>query len=118
MKNKLIQKMNSMDNILFAYLFGSYAENKADVHSDVDIAVYMKDISLDNQLEVNFELSKLLKKDVDLVVLNSVKNLFLLESIFQKGILLKDSQNRLDFELLKEHDILDYKAFKKYLDAA
>jgi hypothetical protein len=104
--------------VSFAYLFGSYARGDATSGSDVDIALFLEKTDLDTQLQVNYELSKFLKKDVDTLVLNSVKNLFLLESVFKEGMVLKDSPLRLDFELKKEHEILDYKYFKKMIDAA
>jgi len=72
------------DSVIFAYLFGSFAKGKQTSSSDVD-----------------------------LVVLNSVKNIYLLEDILKNGIILKDDEKRVDFELLKEHEILDYKAFKR-----
>ena len=72
----------------------------------------------DQYVAVKRWLSKLLKKDVDIVILNSVKNIFLLESILKDAILLKESEKRFDFELFKGHEILDFKAFKRYIDAA
>ncbi|MEA2028068.1 MAG: nucleotidyltransferase domain-containing protein [Campylobacterota bacterium] len=114
----LKNKLASSDNVVFGYLFGSYATQTQTQKSDIDIALWLKDTSLDAQLQINYELSKLLKKDVDLVLLNSIKNIYLLESILKEGKVLKDSDERFDFELLKEHQILDYKAFKKYIDAA
>lgn len=118
LEDLLREKLNSFDNVAFAYLFGSYVTEEETQTSDVDIAVFLKNIDLDAQLQLNYELSKFLKKDVDLVVLNSVKNLFLLEAIFKYGKVMKDGETRIDFELVKEHDILDYKAFKKAIDAA
>ena len=118
MKNILKEKLKSMDSIEFAYLFGSYAKEEQKEESDVDIAVFLKQNNLDVRLQLSYELSKLLKKDVDLLVLNDVKNLFLLEAVFREGKLLKDSQQRVDFELVKEHDILDYKEFKRAINAA
>ena len=117
--NEIISSHLSLnENIVFAYLFGSYAKNNYTNKSDVDIALYLKDISLDSQLQIIYELSKLLKRDVDLVVLNSVKNIYLLEEILKNGVIIKDNSKRVDFELRKEHEILDYKAFKRYIDAA
>ena len=106
------------NSVLFGYLFGSYAKNEQTLKSDVDIALYLKDTSLDSKLQLNYELSKLLKKDVDLIVLNEIKNIYLLEDILTNGKVIKDSDKRIDFELLKEHQILDYKAFRRYIDAA
>ncbi len=121
-EKSLLEALNASlllnDNVIFAYLFGSFAKGEQTSSSDVDIALYLKDSSLDNQLQIIYELSKLLKRDVDLVVLNSVKNIYLLEDILKNSIVLKDDEKRVDFELLKEHEILDYKAFKRYIDAA
>ena len=76
------------DNVIFAYLFGSFAKGEQTSSSDVDIALYLKNISLDNQLQIIYEISKLVKRDVDLVVLNSVKNIYLLEDILKNSIVL------------------------------
>jgi predicted nucleotidyltransferase len=104
--------------IIFGYLFGSYANGTYTSSSDVDVALYLSDLSLDNRLQINYELSKLLKKDVDLVVLNEVKNIYLLENILSESLVIKESEQRFDFELVKQHDILDYKEFKRMIDAA
>jgi predicted nucleotidyltransferase len=118
MKDLLIQKLKTLKNVEFAYLFGSYADGSQKGSSDVDIAVFLDKIDLDSQLQINYELSKLLKKDVDMLILNSAKNLYLLEAVLKKGAVLKDSEKRVDFELAKEHDILDYKEFKRSINAA
>lgn len=114
----VMNKLIAMDDILFAYLFGSYAKNRQTQGSDIDIAIYLNSYSLDKELQINYELSKLLKKDVDLVILNHTRNLFLLESILKDGIVLKDNGLRIDFELKKQHELLDYKSFRAYIDAA
>jgi len=105
-------------NIVFGYLFGSYAIGKQTQMSDIDIAVYLRDSSFNEVLQINYELSKLLKKDVDLIVLNDIKNLYLLEAILKDGKVIKDNDLRFDFEIIKEHEILDFKENRKYIDAA
>jgi hypothetical protein len=58
---------------------------------------------------------------VDLLVLNQVHNYNLLQEIFDNGILIKDStpeETRVLFELNKHHEILDYRAFQRMIDAA
>jgi len=117
-KKLLKEKLQEMTNVEFAYLFGSYTDGSFTQRSDVDVAVYLSDVSFDEQLSVSFELSRILKKDVDLVVLNSTKNLYLFNSIFKKGILLKDSKKRLEYELRKHHQFLDFLEFKKRIHAA
>jgi predicted nucleotidyltransferase len=114
-----LQNYLSLDeNVLFGYLFGSYAKNKQTPRSDVDVALYLRDTSLDSKLKIHYKLSKLLQKDIDFIVLNEVRNIYLLEDILQSGIVIKDNGKRFDFEIIKEHSILDYKAFRRYIDAA
>ena len=116
-KQLLIQKVKDMQNIEFAYLFGSYNDASFTSRSDVDIAVYLKETGFDNELALNFELSKFLKKDVDLLVLNRVKNLYLVDNIITKASLIKDSDARVEFELKKHHQYLDFVEFKKRIHA-
>jgi predicted nucleotidyltransferase len=118
MKNIIESILSVRDDVLFAYLFGSYARNEERESSDVDVAVYLKDISLDARLEIHHALEAALKKSVDLVVLNSVKNMYLLESILNEGIVIKDADGRPLFEVEKNLDIIDFRNFKKYIDAA
>nr|MCH9741434.1 nucleotidyltransferase domain-containing protein [Campylobacterota bacterium] len=114
----LQQKLINMDSILFGYLFGSYAKGLQTNQSDVDIALYLHDTTLETLLQINYELSKLLKKDVDILVLNRARNLYLLDEVLHSGIVIKDSEQRFDFELTKQHNILDYKAFKEIIHVA
>ena len=79
--------------------------------------MYFKDYDFNKHLELMSKISKITQKDTDLVVLNKAKNLYLLEDIISKGILLKDSEKRIDFELRKHHEYLDYIEFKKRIDA-
>ncbi len=118
MKRKLIGLLNKDKNVEFAYLFGSYADGTYTQKSDVDIALFLKDTSLDAKLALHHQLQKALRKEVDLVILNSVKNIYLIESILKSNILLKDHPDRPFFELKKHHEVLDFKIFRKYIDAA
>ena len=117
-QQSLIKELQDDANIEFAYLFGSFADGSFNDRSDVDLALYLKKVDFDTQLEISFELSKVLKKDVDLVVLNKAKNLYLLDDIIQKGIVVKDSDKRVDFELIKHHQFLDFVEFKKRIYVA
>ena len=116
-KVKLILQNDA--NVEFAYIFGSYADNTFTDRSDVDVAVYFKEYNFDIHLALSFKISQITTKDTDLVVLNKAKNLYLLEDIIQKGILLKDDEDkRIDFELLKHHQFIDFIEFKKRIYAA
>jgi predicted nucleotidyltransferase len=65
--------LQSDDDILFAYLFGSLVKRKAEPLSDVDIAVYCRETLsfADKKLEILGKLMDILKTDeIDLVLLN------------------------------------------------
>ena len=117
--NELLDKiLEGMPNVEFGYLFGSYADGSFNDRSDVDVAIYFKEYDFDEHLTLISEISKITNKDTDLTILNKVKNLYLLEDIISKGIILKDSDKRIDFELLKHHQFIDFIDFKKRIYAA
>ena len=118
MKTILKKALQDNDNILFAYLFGSQTNGTATDESDIDIAIFFQENSLDAKLSIIHELQKLLHKEIDLVSLNEVKNIFLLDDILTHGIVIKDHDDRLYFEVRKEHEILDFKEYMRYIDAA
>ena len=128
MKNKTndiktsLSPLMKMDEIQFAYLFGSYAKGDYDQRSDIDIAVYLKKQynNFDTKLKIHHKLEVALRKEVDLIILNSAKNFKLLENIFDDGIVIKDSQDdsRIMYELDREHEIKDYKEFRRLLHVA
>ncbi len=118
MKNKIAQILQKADNVVFAYLFGSYAKGGEREESDVDIALFLRDDSLDRELDLIQELQKNIDKEIDMVVLNRTKNMYLIDAILHEGIVLKDDPQRLEYEVHKEHEIIDYKYFKSLIDAA
>ena len=115
---KLSALLAEEGNVVFGYLFGSYARGDATPGSDVDLALFLRDTSLDARLALHHRLQKALKKEIDMVVLNEARNLYLLEHILREGILLKDAPLRAEYEVDTHHRILDFKAFKRYIDAA
>ncbi len=59
-------------NIIFAYLFGGLVRGKGKPLSDVDLAVYVKNVKRLNYLSLFGKISQILGTDeIDLVVLNS-----------------------------------------------
>jgi len=116
----LKEVLQKIKNVKFAYIFGSYAKREQTQKSDVDIALYLEEDSFDAKLSVHHALQRSLGKDVDLVILNTIKNFDLLQDILDEGILLKESidDSRLMFELDKEHEMKDYAVFKKMNDVA
>lgn len=70
-------------NIILAFVFGSAAEGRETEDSDVDIGAYLKDTSSED--EVWARLSKIVSREVDLVVLNNAPAT-LVASAFKTGI--------------------------------
>lgn len=104
------------DKIAAVYLFGSVAANEAGPSSDIDIAVLLDgrylDSSDDLRLELYADCCRVLKRnDVDVVVLNKAKNLFLLDEIIRNGIVLFEGNSELkeDFEGRILHDSIEFK---------
>ena len=120
--NEIKKLLVTIPEIKFAYLFGSYAKKTADSKSDVDIAVFVdeKFNLFDTKLKIHHALEITLNKDIDIVALNNVKNFNLLQDILDNNILLKESKDdfRIMFELSKEHEIMDYIAFKRMINVA
>jgi len=120
--DKLKDILSKFEEVEFAYLFGSYADGSFRDDSDVDIAIYIKDgyNIFDTKLKVHHKLEISLNNDIDIVALNQMKNFDLLKDILDCEMVLKDSidDSRVMFELRKNHEILDYKEFKRMLDVA
>ncbi len=117
---KLKNLLSDFDAVSFAYLFGSFATGEISNHSDIDIAVYIKEDydSFEEGLSLHHRLQVALKRDIDLVVLNSIRSYRLLKDIIYKGILLKDSENRPFYEVQKQHEIIDFFDFQRMIHAA
>ena len=70
---KITDVLKGDNNIIFALVFGSQANGKANRLSDVDIGIFTKDdIPLLRMGRIVSALEKVLKKEVDLVVLNDL----------------------------------------------
>jgi uncharacterized protein len=114
--------VKDIKEVEFAYLFGSYATSSNTTNSDIDIAIFVKEgVSLlDTHLSVHHKLEIQLKKEIDIVVLNSAKNFYLLKDILNQGIIIKDSndEKREMYEIYKMHEILDYLELQRSLDVA
>ncbi|TYP53765.1 type VII toxin-antitoxin system MntA family adenylyltransferase antitoxin [Thermosediminibacter litoriperuensis] len=84
----------SKDNVQFAYLFGSYAENRDRKDSDIDVAVYLSGIHEDEffkyKLDFKTELEQIFKKPVDVIIMNNAPPL-LNHEVFKNGVIVKNS---------------------------
>lgn len=107
-------------NVSFAYLFGSVAKGNANTKSDIDIAVYLAEMDKFKRFEIRCllmgKLSLLLKKEVEVIILNDIRNNFLLNDILFEGkLIFEDTPNqRFAFETSKQHQVIDYLNHLKY----
>lgn len=104
------------DILAAVYLFGSQAAGVATEKSDLDLAVLLRpaadSAAAAHRFTLYAECSRALKRnDIDLVILNTAKNLFLQDAIIRTGILLYDgdSDTRIEYELKMLHLALDFR---------
>jgi len=102
--------------VQFAYFFGSVAKGDNTNLSDIDIAVYLRDVDpmavFDVKLSLHGDICRALNRnDVDLVVLNTVANNMLIEDIIRHGIVIydMDSNARENYEVTSLHQAIDFK---------
>lgn len=104
--------LKSRDDILFAYVHGSFAREEK--FADIDIGIFLREPArldpLDLELELETALQSLIRFPVDLRVLNFAP-LGFVYNVIKESILVvdKDADLRADFE---------GKIFKKYFDFA
>ncbi len=81
-------------------LFGSYARGTQNTESDIDIAIKsVKEISKKEIFNIRLELEETIKKEVDLINLDTINDDFRYEILMNGKILY--CQNQLKFELYK-----------------
>lgn len=101
----LIPILKDNHKIIFAYIFGSYAKGKAKERSDLDIAVWVKEPV--DKLELITALGEAVRKEVDVVILNTAPPL-LRHQVMRYGKLLfcKDTRELVRFKVwtMKEYE--------------
>lgn len=127
-KQKIEPILEKDKDILFAYVFGSQITGKTTFESDVDLALY-----LDEKCEDPFEkrisliekLQGILKKYVEVIILNEQKSIFFKFVIIKEGkaIFERSHEKRVDFELKTMQEYYDFQPFieeynKAYLERA
>jgi len=104
--NKISKLIKSDDSILFAYIFGSFAQSNN--FSDIDIAIYLKCGSdIKKEFELENELESKLKIPVDVRIINNAPVAFVY-NVLNKNILIKDNERRSDFEGQTLKNYFDY----------
>ena len=122
-KSHIIKKaseyFNQRNDVLFAYLFGSYAGNRATSRSDIDIAVYLVNESCDStkKMDLIHSLSMVLNEDaLDLVILNQAP-VTLAINVLKKHIMIIDKNPliRHQFESLIMRKYFDFSIIEKQI---
>ena len=121
----IIKVLENERDILFAYLFGSYAKGTQNEKSDIDIAVYLIDEEIlekyplyTSRLAIRIE-NILDKKKVDVRILNG-STLRFRNQVLMHGKLLfsKDEKKRIEFETSSLDKYYDFKPLIDIYDAA
>lgn len=121
----IIKVLENERDILFAYLFGSYAKGTQNEKSDIDIAVYLIDEEIlekyplyTSRLAIRIE-NILDKKKVDVRILNG-STLRFRNQVLMHGKLLfsKDEKKRIEFETSSLAKYYDFKPHIDMYDAA
>lgn len=113
---------STREDIAFAFLFGSHARGTATKLSDVDIGVYFypkerhpveyeEEIFYDGEHEICFEIEKILKKEVELLVLNRVSSTVAASAIRGIPLAINDWGLYLDFMLIVTTEAEDFMDF-------
>ena len=104
-----------LEDVSFAYLFGSYARGQAGPLSDIDVAVHLKGSSdksrcYERRLTLIGDLMGVLEtNEVDVVILNETPPA-LNYRVFRDGVLLacQDRQTRIEFQARTVSEYLDF----------
>ena len=111
---RLSAYFESLPEVAFAYLFGSYGEGSETPLSDIDIAVYLFDGARENsyfdfRLRMIGDVSHLLKtNEVDVVILNEVTLSLRYQAVSTRQVLFeRDPAQRIGFEVRTLNRYLD-----------
>lgn len=116
MTDLILEKLKSFfknePELELAFLMGSYAKGTARKDSDVDVAVlFSSTLSSSDILDLNLRLSAVLKKEVDLVVLNTAGPIIKMQAL-KTGILIYRTKNT--YEDFFTHTLYEYEDLKYY----
>lgn len=116
---KLLSDHLSRYPIIFAYIFGSHAKGKSTLLSDIDIAIFInktitKSERFDIRLRLTNELSALVGKRADLIVMNDIP-IQLAYEVIKHGrlILCKDRDMMINTETIILSKYLDRRYYDK-----
>jgi len=122
--NRIVEKLGNYfekrDDILMAFLFGSWAKGHEGTESDIDIAVYFKpennilewestDSQYESEREIWLDIERIVEKDVDLLVLNRAAATVADSALRGYPIIIKDRNLYMDFLLRITSEAIDFR---------
>lgn len=103
---KMLEKyFTANKDVILAFLFGSLSKAHYGALSDIDVAVYLKEGA--NEIRIWCEVERLLKQDVDLLVLNRASPIIAWEAIRGYPLVIKDRKLHLDLILELSEQAMD-----------
>lgn len=116
--NKDLRAIFRVNSVVFAYLFGSQASGGSSKNSDIDIAVMLpwmvsKEERFETRLKLMSEVSKIFKKDSDVIILNDTRSLFFKYVIIKEGKIIyqENEASEADFESKTLGMYFDFRPF-------
>lgn len=107
--------LSSHKCIVFAYIFGSFAQGNFNDNSDLDIAIYLDgDMDTDDYLDLKMTLTEAFNREIDLVILNKATPLLKFQ-VYKNHILIFTRDKTLESEF-KVKTLFEYNDVKRYLD--
>ena len=125
-KHKLEEKITTYfknkKEVIAVYLFGSYAEGKDRDLSDIDIGILLdrnnREFFNERKNDYIVELGRLMRKDIDPVILNSASE-GLLRQVFSKGkcIVVNDSRKLARYKMVMFAMIAEFAYYRNQMQS-
>jgi len=120
-QNKITEYLRERDEVIFAYIFGSFVAKE--YYHDIDVAVYLSDNFDKNDLKkfpygyesgMISQLNILVRKNIDFIVMNNAE-LYIQKKIINEGVLLfsKNERKRINYENYIRKMYIDTAHFRK-----
>jgi len=124
MQNKIVEKLRDYfekrDEVLMAFLFGSWAKGREGIESDMDIAVYFKpkvdivewektDSYYETEKQIWREVERIVEREVDLLVLNRAAPSVADNALRGTPVIIKDRGFYLDFLIRITSEAIDFR---------
>ena len=109
LKKSLSSCLSKEKQVIFAFLYGSYAKGTALKDSDLDIAVYFRRKPTANEVDrIWDELQRISGKDVELLVLNNAKESIAWQAIRGIPLLINNWALYIGFMLRVSFEAMDF----------